>query len=346
VTPAPTKEAASIEVVKGGLQTTIQDGGRPGHLAKGIPPAGAQDYRSFAMASVLVGNAVPPPPLSLGDPGDAGLEMLAMGPTLRFAEETLFALTGGEVDATLDSEPVPLWTAMRAEAGATLKCGKIAPGARAYLAVAGGIDVPLYLGSRSTYVRGAQGGLNGRALRNGDRLLLGPSPDRAPDLVGSRATLASRRQLGPPWTVRVVPGPQAHLFTDEGLDVFFSAEWKLSPTSDRMGFRFIGPQLEMKPRPDYLQRDAGSGPADIVDDIIPVGGIQVPGGIEPIAMGVENPTAGGYAKIGTVISTDLGVLGQIRPHEEAFFKAITVEEALAAAQAEREDIGPAALEAA
>lgn len=164
--------------------------------------------------------------------------------------------------------------------------------------------------------------------------------------MGRRIAPALRRQLGPPWTVRVVPGPQAHLFTDEGVETFFSAEWKLSPTSDRMGFRFIGPKLEMKPRPAYVERDAGSGPADIVDDIIPVGGIQVPGGIEPIAMGVENPTAGGYAKIGTVISTDLGVLGQIRPLAEVFFKAVTVEEALEISEAEREEISPAALDGA
>ena len=335
---------ATIEVVRPGLQTTIQDGGRPGHLARGIPPAGAQDHRSFALASLLVGNAVAPPPLTAGDPGDAGLEILAMGPTLRFPEEALVALTGGAIVATLDGEPVPTWTALRVEAGATLKCSKVGPGARAYLAVAGGIDVPLYLGSRSTYVRGGQGGLGGRALRKGDQLPLGSPREGALEQAGRSIAPALRRQLGPPWRVRVVPGPQAHLFADDAVDTFFSAEWKLSPTSDRMGFRFIGPQLEMKPRAGYLERDAGSGPADIVDDIIPVGGIQVPGGLEPIAMGVENPTAGGYAKIGTVISTDLGVLGQIRPLEEVFFDSVSVEDALAIARAERDDIGSAALE--
>jgi biotin-dependent carboxylase-like uncharacterized protein len=335
---------ATIEVVKPGLQTTIQDGGRPGHLSRGIPPAGPQDYRSFAMASLLVGNAVPPPPLSLGDPGDAGLEILAMGPTLSFPDDTVVALTGGETAAKLDGEPMPMWTAVRVPAGATLKCGKVGPGARAYLAVAGGIEVPRYLGSRATYVRGAQGGLNGRALRSGDRLSLAPAPANALERAGRRIAPGLRRSLGPPWTVRVVPGPQAHLFSDEGVETFFSAEWKLSPTSDRMGFRFVGPKLEMKPRADYLERDAGSGPADIVDDIIPVGGIQVPGGIEPIAMGVENPTAGGYAKIGTVISTDLGVLGQIRPLEQVFFEAVSVEQALEAARREAEDVGPKAIE--
>jgi biotin-dependent carboxylase-like uncharacterized protein len=326
----------AIDVIRPGLQTTIQDAGRPGYLSRGIPPAGPQDYRSFALASLLVGNPLPPPPLAPGDPGLAGLEILAIGPTLRFDAPTLVALTGGHVEATLDGEPVPSWTALAVPAGAVLKVGKVGPGARAYLAVAGGIDVPLYLGSRATFVRGGQGGLDGRALKKGDRLSLGPAGDEVP---GPTVPDGLRRRLDErPWPVRVVPGPQDHLFTEAGLELFFTAEWQLSPTSDRMGFRFIGPALEMRERPDYLVRDAGSGPADIVDDITPVGGIQVPGGIEPIAMGVENPTAGGYAKIGTVISTDLGVLGQIRPMEHVRFTPVGVDEAQQIARDEQAEI--------
>ncbi len=327
----------AIDVIRPGLQTTIQDAGRPGYLSRGIPPAGPQDYRSFALASLLVGNPLPPPPLAPGDPGLAGLEILAIGPTLTFDAPALVALTGGHLAATLDGEPVPSWTALAVPAGATLKVGKVGPGARAYLAVAGGIDVPLYLGSRATFVRGGQGGLEGRALRKGDRLTLGPAAEG--DASGRAVPEALRRRLDErPWPVRVVPGPQDHLFTEAGLELFFTAEWQLSPTSDRMGFRFIGPPLEMRERPDYLVRDAGSGPADIVDDITPVGGIQVPGGIEPIAMGVENPTAGGYAKIGTVISTDLGVLGQIRPMEPVTFTAVSVDEAQQIARDQQAEI--------
>lgn len=326
-----------IDVVRPGLQTTIQDAGRPGYLSRGIPPAGPQDYRSFALASLLVGNPLPPPPLTPGDPGLAGLEILAIGPTLTFHGETVIALCGGHVDALLDGEPVPTWTAIAVPAGATLKVGKVSPGARAYLAVAGGIDVPLYLGSRATFVRGGQGGLEGRALRKGDRLTLGPASEDA--VPGRLVPDELRRRLDErPWVVRVVPGPQDHLFTEAGLERFFTAEWQLSPTSDRMGFRFIGPPLEMRERPEYLVRDAGSGPADIVDDITPVGGIQVPGGIEPIAMGVENPTAGGYAKIGTVISTDFGVLGQIRPMETVRFAAVDAAEAQRIAREEQDEI--------
>jgi biotin-dependent carboxylase-like uncharacterized protein len=230
--------------------------------------------------------------------------------------------------ATLDGDPMPLWESVRVPAGGVLHCAAIAPGVRSYLAVAGGFDVPPYLGSRSTYVRGSQGGLNGRPLRKGDTIPLGRPAPGARALVGRSVRSELRPTFETPHVIRVVLGPQDYLFTDKGLDTFFSAGWKLSPVSDRMGFRFIGPPLLMKERPDYLIRDAGSGPADIVDDCIPVGGIQVPGGIEPIAMGVENPTAGGYAKIGTVISADFGRLGQIRPHETVRFQAIEADEAL------------------
>ena len=333
--PAP----SPITVVRPGLQTTIQDAGRPGYLARGIPPAGPQDWRSFAVGSVLVGNPLPAPPLTPGDRGAAGLEMLAVGPELRFESDAVVALTGGHVNATLDGEEVETWTAVTVPAGATLAVGKIGPGMRAYLAVVGGFEVAPYLGSRATFVRGGQGGLDGRALRKGDSLPRGEAPAHAGASVGRSAPPELRRSLDArPWTVRVVPGPQDHLFTEQGVELFFTAQWKLSPTSDRMGFRFIGPALEMRERPEYLIRDAGSGPADIVDDIIPVGGIQVPGGIEPIAMGVENPTAGGYAKIGTVISTDLGVLGQIRPMEPVRFAAISAEDAQVAAQAELAEV--------
>ena len=324
----------SVTVIDAGFQTTIQDGGRPGYLAKGVPPSGAQDVWSLRLGSLLVGNALPPPPLTPGDPGDAGLEMAFLGVGLQFDEEAVVALTGGAVAATLDGEPAPLWEAVRVPAGGVLRCGAIGPGARAYLSVAGGFDVPLYLGSRSTYIRGSQGGLNGRPLRSGDVIPLGAPQRPLGDLVGRSVREDARPDFGAPATVRVVLGPQDYLFTKEGVELFVSADWKLSPMSDRMGFRFVGPPLPMEERAEYLIRDAGSGPADIVDDCTPVGGIQVPGGIEPIAMGVENPTAGGYAKIATVITADYGVLGQLRPNEVVLFKAVGVDEAVEIAQAQ------------
>ena len=239
--------------------------------------------------------------------------MLVKGVTLRFPEETVIALAGADMGATVDGAPVERFRPIVVPAGGVLKCGTVKSGARGYLAIAGGIDVPLVLGSRATYVRGSQGGLEGRALRKGDGLKTFP-----PVVTGTRRSRSGASTACPaapdePSVIRVVLGPQDFMFTAKGIETFLTAEWRLSPVSDRMGMRLVGPPLELHPRPDYLTRDAGSGPADIVDDVIPVGGIQVPGGIEPIVMGVENPTAGGYAKIATVISADLGKMGQIQP---------------------------------
>jgi biotin-dependent carboxylase-like uncharacterized protein len=317
-----------IEVLDGGLQTTIQDGGRPGHLSRGIPPAGAQDFYSLALANLLVGNELTPPPLSRAAPGAAGLEMLVKGVTLRFPEETVVALAGADMGATLDGTPAERFRPIVVPAGGVLKCGTVRSGARGYLAVAGGIDVPVVVGSRATYVRGAQGGLDGRALRRGD--VLRTLPAAAPNARLAQRNLAGL-PTGPdePDVIRVVLGPQDFMFTAKGIETFLTAEWRLSPVSDRMGMRLVGPPLELHPRPDHLTRDAGSGPADIVDDVIPVGGIQVPGGIEPIVMGVENPTAGGYAKIATVISADLGKMGQIQPKGPLTFRKVGADEGIA-----------------
>ncbi|SDB04413.1 5-oxoprolinase subunit C family protein [Bauldia litoralis] len=317
-----------IEVLNGGLQTTIQDGGRPGYLARGIPPAGAQDFYSLAIANLLVGNELTPPPLSRAAPGGAGLEMLVKGVSLRFGADSVVALAGADMPATLDGEPVERFKPIRISAGSVLTCGAARSGARGYLAIAGGIDVPEVLGSRGTYVRGSQGGLEGRALRKGDTLkTLAPSADLERLAGRSLGDLPTGPEEAT--VIRVVLGPQDFMFTDKGIETFLSAEWRLSPVSDRMGMRLIGPPLELHPRPDYLTRDAGSGPADIVDDVIPVGGIQVPGGIEPIVMGVENPTAGGYAKIATVISADIGKMGQIPPKGALTFRAVDAAEATA-----------------
>jgi biotin-dependent carboxylase-like uncharacterized protein len=316
-----------IEVIHGGIQTTVQDGGRPGYLARGIPPAGAQDYYALALGNLLVGNRPTPPPLSTHPPGEAGLEMLLRGPTLKFHAETAIALTGADMAPTLDGAPIPMFEAVRVPPGARLAFGYVRRGARGYLALAGGIDVPLYLHSRATYIRGSQGGLEGRALRPGDRLALGASHRPLARIAGRR--LPDRLPAWPdaPNEIRVVLGPQHFMFTDEGIETFLGTTWKLSPVSDRMGMRLVGPKLGLHERPAHLVRDAGSGPADIVDDVIPIGGIQVPGGIEPIVMGVENPTAGGYAKIATVISSDLGKMGQLVPGAAVRFKAIQAAEA-------------------
>jgi biotin-dependent carboxylase-like uncharacterized protein len=323
-----------IEVLKGGIQTTVQDGGRPGYLSRGIPPAGAQDYRALALGNLLVGNTPTPPPLAPGPRGEAGLEFLLRGPTLMFHQATVIALSGADMAATLDGAPVPIAEAVAVRAGQVLAFGYVRRGARGYLAVAGGIDVPLYLHSRATYIRGSQGGLDGRALKPGDRLKLGAPSAPLARLAGRRLPAGLAPWPERPNEIRIVLGPQDFMFTPAAIETFLGVEWKLSPVADRMGMRLIGPPLALFDRPPHLVRDAGSGRADIVDDVIPLGGIQVPGGIEPIVMGVENPTAGGYAKIATVISTDLGRMGQLVPGAHLHFRAIEAEEALTLARAE------------
>lgn len=318
------------EILKPGPLTTVQDGGRPGLLSKGIPPAGAQDAYCLRAANALVGNRVGPPPLSLGDPGDAGLEFLLQGPRLRFDADAVIAVTGAEVTPKVDGEAVPTWEPVTVPAGVTLDAGMARQGARGYVAVRGGVDVAPFLGSRSTYLVGAVGGHEGRALAKGDRLPVGDAGDRPPARTGQAFPPELRPRFESPQRIRVMHGPQADLFDDESVERFFAAEWTLSPVANRMGFRFTGPTLTFKERPDYLARDAGSNPSNIVDDVTPLGGIQAPDGAALILMGVEHPTAGGYAKIATVITADLGLAGQVRPGGTVVFEPVTAEEALEA----------------
>jgi biotin-dependent carboxylase-like uncharacterized protein len=202
-------------------------------------------------------------------------------------------------------------------------------GARAYFSVAGGIDVPLFMGSRATNVRAFVGGIEGRALRKDDVIRTFQPKRPLADLEGRRLRLALIPRYDRRSQVRTVLGPH-DLFLEASIQTFLTYDWKLSPTSDRMGCRFIGPKLEFKPRPAYLTEQAGSDPSNIVDDTIPVGGVQVPGGVEPIVLHVDGPSLGGYARIATVISADLGKIGQMRPGEIANFRAVSTGEAVAA----------------
>jgi allophanate hydrolase len=237
-----------------------------------------------------------------------------------------------------------MWRAVRVASGAEIVFQRPRAGARAYLAVAGGIDVPPFAGSRATNVRAFVGGIEGRALKAGDIVrALAPRRPLA-DLDGRRL----KRDLIPRYEarrpVRVVLGPQDYLFLDESVGTFLTFNWKLSNTSDRMGCRFIGPKLEFKLQPEYLIAQAGSDPSNIVDDTIPVGGIQVPSGLEPIVLHVDGPSLGGYAKIATVISADLGKVGQMRPGEIANFRAVSTDEAVAALRMMEEAISESSIE--
>ena len=321
-----------LEVIDGGLRTTIQDMGRRGGQALGIPPSGAQDGFALRIANLLVGNSPGGPLVVREDPGAAGLEMTLGRLKLRASEDHALALTGADTGATVDDEPAPpCWSSFVLRRGQTLACGLAQSGARAYLAVHGGIDVPLYRGSRATHVSGGFGGLEGRPLEKGDRLPVGAATAAAEDLAGRRLRPDLVPGYTPPMQVRVVAGPEVHHFTKESVEAFYATAWKLNPKADRTGMRFIGPELSFKPgRQRYLIEDAGPDPSNIViDPGAPIGTIQVPSGVEPIVLCVDSPSIGGYARIAIVISTDMARVGQIRPFEETRFVRISHEDAVA-----------------
>jgi biotin-dependent carboxylase-like uncharacterized protein len=301
-----------ISVLKPGLSTTVQDLGRVGYYDVGIPPSGALDLFSLTAANLLVGN----------DAGAAGLELAYLGPELRFARDAVVAVAGAELPPRVDGDERPLWEAFAVPADAVLSFAHLRGGARAYVAVAGGIDVPSLLGSRSTYALGSLGGLEGRPLAAGDSLPVGDAAGRA---AGAAVPEALRPAFSNELEIRVVMGLYDHLLTD---GTFLESTWTLTPTADRVGFRYKGPKLEMLSREQPF--GAGSDPSNIVDAPYPIGSIQVPGGVEPIVLHRDAVSGGGYAMIATVISADMDTVAQSAPGAKTRFVAVGMDEALAA----------------
>ena len=329
-----------LEVIDGGLRTTVQDMGRRGGQALGIPPSGAQDGFALRIANLLVGNPPGGPLVVRDDPGAAGLELTLGRLKLKALQDHVLALTGADTGATVDGQAVSCWTSFVLREGQTLACDLALSGARAYLAVHGGIDVPLYRGSRATHVSGGFGGLEGRPLAKDDRLPVGAATAAVADLAGRRLRPDLVPSYAPPMQVRTVAGPEEHHFTADSVEAFYATAWKLNPKADRTGMRFIGPELSFKPgRPHYLIEDAGKDPSNIViDPGAPVGTVQVPSGVEPIVLCVDSPSIGGYARIAVVITTDMARVGQVRPFEETRFVRISHEDAVAALAAQEATI--------
>tara|TARA_Y100001970_G_scaffold294256_1_gene449257 strand:- start:47141 stop:48163 length:1023 start_codon:yes stop_codon:yes gene_type:complete len=319
-----------FEVIKAGIQTTVQDAGRSGGQSKGVPPSGAQDSFSLRVGNLLVGNPDSGPILSRSKIGSAGLEIALGGLVLKSFDDHLITLTGADTFANIDGIPLPPWSTRIIRKGEILSCGISKRGARAYLAVHGGFDVPLYMNSRSTHLSGQFGGYLGRALKKGDQLRVCKSGIDIDQFSGRSFCKQLIPKYLTPWEVRVISGPEAHIFTKDSLDKFYKYKWKLSQKADRTGMRYIGPKLDFcKGRPKYLIEDAGADSSNIViDPGAPIGTIQVPSGVEPIILSVDSPTVGGFARIGVVISIDMSRIGQSRPFEETIFKLISTEEAV------------------
>lgn len=302
---------AAFLVEKPGVLTTVQDAGRHGYQEFGVPVAGAADEFAFQLANLLVGNP----------PHEAALELTMAGPVLRVLEGGVIAVTGADMGPQLNGVPFPMWEAVRVAPGDVLAFGWARCGCRAYLAVAGGIDVPPVMGSRATYLRGALGGLEGRSLAEGDMLRSGAPRVPPEELAGCRIPpehVPEEYKMPPPgatWTVRVVLGPQDNHFTARGIATFLGNAYRVTAECDRMGCRLEGPPVEHLKKPD------------IISEGIPLGAIQVPGHGQPIIMLQDRQTTGGYAKIATVITSDLWKVAQARPGEFIRFTAVSLAEA-------------------
>ena len=311
----------AIKVLKPGLATTVQDLGRPGYYHIGIPLSGGMDRHALAAANLLVGNPE----------GAAVLEAVFMGPELEFIDDATVAVAGAELPPKLDGAPGETWSSFKVKRGQILSFDFLKQGARAYIAVSGGIDVPSVLGSRSTYALGALGGFKGRKLEAGDELPVGSD---AISVKEGRTVAKDLRGLpgAMPTELRVMPGLYWHRITDAAGDGFFADTWKVAPEADRIGYRFKGGKpLHFVPREPPF--GAGSDPSNITDACYPYGSIQVPGGTEPIVLHRDAVSGGGYFMVGTVISADMDLIGQLQPNTQVRFVKVEMEEALAARRA-------------
>ena len=301
-----------IKVKKAGMFSTIQDQGRWGYQAYGMPVAGSMDRYAAQTANLLAGN----------DSEAALLEMTLLGGSFKFTATARAAICGAEMQATLNGRPLENWSSFCIPAGGEVEFSFAQSGCRAYLAVQGGFDVPLVLGSRSTYVRGGIGGLLGRALKNGDELAFLPAGKEG-KWRPCRLPLEYVPEQGDEISVRVLWGPQDELFTSAGKETFLTQSYLISNEADRMGYRLEGAQIEH------------SAKADIISDALCFGAVQVPGHGMPIVMMADRQTTGGYSKLATVIGPDLRLLAQAKPGDRVRFVACSDDEAVEALAAEQ-----------
>ena len=300
--PAP----AGLEVLRPGLSTTVQDLGRRGYERFGVTAAGAMDPFALIVANALVRNST----------AAAGLEITGAGLALKATADCLIAVAGADLGLSVNGQPIPCWLSAFVRRGWPVQFSGRRSGCRAYLAVAGGISVPLVMGSLSTYLRGGFGGLGGRALQPGDFLPVGPTQADLATLAGRRFPVQHLPAYGDHPTLQVILGPQDDAFTAEGLRSLLDGQFLVTTTADRMGYRLQGSEI--------AHRDS----ADIVSDGIVMGALQVPSDRQPIVMMADRQTTGGYAKLVTVVSADLPLLAQCTPGLSAVrFRETSVGEA-------------------
>ncbi|SEI81815.1 antagonist of KipI [Bhargavaea ginsengi] len=307
-------------IEKPGLQTSVQDLGRPGFQQYGVVAGGVMDPYSHRVANLLVGNSE----------HCATIEAALAGPSIRFETDSLIALAGGDLSPGIDGEQIPMWRPVAVRAGAVLTFGKPVSGCRVVLAVAGGIDVPEVMGSRSTYTKARIGGFDGRCLEKGDRLPVGNPSVSSKQWTATALTGAGDSKFCPAdWTIkgslipaygnkaeiRMMKGPQYHWFDEESRSTFFGGSFTVSSESDRMGYRLKGETLRL------------SEPRELLSEGVVAGSVQVPSGGSPILLMSDRQTTGGYPKIGQAATVDLPIIAQLQPGAKLRFIEVSVEEA-------------------
>ena len=309
-----------IEILNGGITSTVQDIGRFGYYHVGISRSGPMDVSSFKIGNLLLGN----------EPGEACIEGTA-GLRIRALEPLKMAITGGDLSPTVNDCKVEMWSTLEIEKGDVIFLNAVKSGFWAYLCFAGGIDVPVLFGSKSTNLLGRRGddgfgGYRGRVLRRNDVLKVGEI--RTAGSAGRKRKLKQDLipKYSPPWEVRVVMGPYDFMYTAESVERFLTHPWKVSRLVSRAGYRFEGQPLEFNPRPEYQLKAAGGHPSTAISDGMPLGGIQTPFGL-PIVFLAGGPSLGGYVKIATVISADFHKVAQSKPGEITYFRRVTLDEA-------------------
>ncbi|HEX4446070.1 MAG TPA: urea carboxylase, partial [Polyangiaceae bacterium] len=315
-------KSTSVEVLEGGTQTTVQDlPGRLGGWAVGVPPSGPMDDFALSVANRLVGN----------DDGAAALEMTLTGPSLRFRSDTIIALAGARMKATLAGQTVPFLEPIDVKAGQEVRLGAIVGrGCRAYLAVRGGIDVPSYLGSKATFMLGRFGGHGGRALRAGDVLRVLPPSGADPTIEAHQAALPDYPEV---WEIGVLDGPHGapDFFTTEDVEAIYAATWQVHYNSDRTGIRLIGP------KPQWARRDGGEAglhPSNIHDNAYAVGAVDYTGDM-PVILGPDGPSLGGFVCPVTIARAERWKMGQLKAGDRVRFIPLTDDEAASRAEWKR-----------
>lgn len=307
----------TIKVKKSGLLTSIQDLGRYGSQKYGVITSGAMDILSHRIANMLVGNSE----------NEATVEMTMLGAHFEFQADSLISICGGDLSPVLNDRPAKMWRPLFVKKGSLLTFGGAKKGCRAYLAAAGGFDVPEVMGSKSTYLRAGIGGYEGRAIESGDRLSFGKMSEQSSRLFERFFDSSSYSEIewfaSPEFipflradeSVRVIKGRQFDDFTEKSKSMIFSEPFKITPQSDRMGYRMEGPKLSLEIK------------AEMISEAVTFGTIQVPADGNPIILLADRQTTGGYPKIAQVASVDLPYLSQFKPGEVVQFKEVSLDEA-------------------